>query len=52
MVRAHVAMHIPEITGGVHLHVRTCARADVPSVRISGAAGRIALKFDVWLEIN
>ena len=23
-------MHITQVMGGVHLHVRTCARADVP----------------------
>ena len=40
----HVAMHIPQVNG-VHLHV-------LPSVRISGTAGQIALKFVVWLEIN
>ena len=36
----------------VHLHVRTCARADVPAFRISERAGRIALKFGTWLKTN
>ena len=26
----HAAMHIPQIMGGVHLHVRSWERADVP----------------------
>ena len=86
-------MHITQVMGGVHLHVRTCACADVPPFlyigngwtdcaeiwfvardplalrftkvnggvqvhvrtyaplfRISGTAGRIALKLGVWLE--
>ena len=43
-------MHITHIMGGIYLHMRTCARADVPLLRISGPAGRIALKFGVWVE--
>ena len=86
-------MRITQVVGGVHLHVRTCARADVPPFpylgngwtncaeiwfvardplawrftkandgvqvhvrtctplfRISGTAGRIALKLGVWLD--
>ena len=43
-------MHISQDMDGVHLHVRTCAGADVPAFRISGTAGRIALKFGRWLE--
>ena len=85
-------MHITQVMGGVHLHMRTCARADVPPFlylgngwtdcaeiwcvardplaklfakvnggahlhvrtcplfRISETAGRIALKFGMWLE--
>ena len=45
-------MHIKQVMGGVHLHVRTCARADVPLFRISETAGRIALKFGVLLETH
>ena len=45
-------MHIKQVMGGVHLHVRTCARADVPVFRISETAGPIALKFGVWLETH
>ena len=40
---------ITKVMGGVHLHVRTCARAAVPPFRISEMARRIALKFGVWL---
>ena len=28
--RDQAAMHIKQFIGGEHLHVRTCARADVP----------------------
>ena len=45
-------MHIKHVIGGVHLHVRTCARADVPLFRISETAGWIALKFSVLLETH
>ena len=45
-------MHIPQAMGGVHLHVRTCARADMPLFRISEMVGRIALKFGVLLEVH
>ena len=41
---------LTEVYGGVHLHVRTCARADVPLSRISETAERIALKFGMSLE--
>ena len=38
-------MHIAQVMGGVHLHMRTCERADVPPpFRISETDGRIALK--------
>ena len=36
--------------GGVHLHVLTCVRADVPPFTYLGNTGRIALKFGMWLE--
>ena len=45
-------MHITQVMVGVHLHVRTCARADVPLFRISETARRIALTFGVWLETH
>ena len=45
-------MHIKQVMGGVHLHVRKCARADVPLFRISETAGRIALKFGVLLDTH
>ena len=38
-------MCIKQLIGGVHLHVRTGARADVPIFRISETVGPIALKF-------
>ena len=47
--RYQVAMHITQVMDGVYLHV---ARAHVqmcPYFGISGMAGRIGLKFDVWL---
>ena len=50
VVRAHVAIHIPQVMGGVHLHVRKCRCP--PVFRISGMAGRIALKSGVWLETH
>ena len=43
-------MHITKVMGGIHLHVHTCARADVPLLCISETSGQIALKFGVWLE--
>ena len=47
-------MHIAQVMGGVHLHMRTCERADVPPppFRISETAGRIALKIGEWLEVH
>ena len=51
MLGDEVAMHITQVMDGVHLHVRTCARVDVPLFLISETAGRIALKFGVRLEI-
>ena len=42
-------MHITQVMGEVHMHVRTCARAYLPLFRISGMATRITLKFDAWL---
>ena len=35
LVRAHVAMHIPQLMGDVHVHVRTWARADAPQCFVS-----------------
>ena len=34
VVRAHVAMHIPQVMDSVHLDVHTCARADVPQCSV------------------
>ena len=45
VVRDPLAMRFTLLRGGVHLHVRTCA----PLFRISETAGRIALKFGIWL---
>ena len=45
-------MHITQLMGVVYLHLRTCARADVPHFRISETAGGIALKFGLWLETH
>ena len=39
-------MHITQVMDGVHLHVRTCASADV----LPETGGRIVLKFGAWLE--
>ena len=41
-------MHIKQVIGGAHLHVRTRARADMPLFCISETARPIALKFGVW----
>ena len=35
VVRAHVVMHISQVMGDVHQHVRACARADIPQRFIS-----------------
>ena len=48
--RDQVVMHIIQVVDGVHLHVRTCGRADVPLFCIWETAGRIAQKFGAWLE--
>ena len=45
-------MHITQVMGLVHLHVRTSALADVPPFRISETAGRIALKFGLLVETH
>ena len=45
MVRDPLARSLAEVNGGVQLEV--CTRA--PLSRISGTAGRFALKFCVWL---
>ena len=45
-------MHIKQVIGGAHLHVRACIRADMPLFRISETAGPIALKFGEWLETH
>ena len=50
--KGQAVIHITHVMGGVHLLVRTCARADVPLFCISETAGRIALKFGVWLETH
>ena len=44
--------YIPQVMGMVHLHVRTCSRADVPLFCILETAGQLALKFGVWLETH
>ena len=46
MVRDQVIMHIAQVISVIHMHVRTCN-----SFRISGMAGRIALKFGVWFGV-
>ena len=40
-------MHITQAIGGVRLQVLSCT---YPRFRISGMTGRIALKFEMWLE--
>ena len=40
--RSRLAKRFTEVDGGVHVHVRP------PPFRISGTAGRIALKIGVW----
>ena len=47
-VRDQLAMRFKLLRGGMHLHVRT--RASL--FRISGTAGRIALKFGMLLETS
>ena len=51
-MRDQAAMHITQVMGGVHLNVRKCARAGRPHFHISETAGRITLKFGVWLETH
>ena len=46
VVRDSLAWRFTKVNAGVEVHVRTCA----PLFRISGAAGRIALKLGLWLE--
>ena len=41
-------MHMTQVMVGVHPHVSTCA----PLFRVSGTAGRIALKFGVQYEVK
>ena len=48
VARDLLARHFTEVDDGAQLHVRTCA----PLFRISGTAGRIALKSGVWLETH
>ena len=43
-------MHFTQAMNTVHLHVRTCRCA--PFFLISETAGRIVLKFGVWLETH
>ena len=51
--RDQVAMHIAQIMfGWAHLHLHTYTRADVPTSRISGTTGRIALTFGVRFETH
>ena len=45
-------MLIRQVMGGVHLRVRACARADVPSVPYLGNGRTDSLKFGAWLDIN
>ena len=45
-------MHIKQVIGGAHQHVRTRARADVPLFRISETAAPIALKLGGVLETH
>ena len=49
VVRDPLDMSFTLLRGGVHLHVRTCAP---PPFRISGTAGRIALKLGMLLDTN
>ena len=47
--RANVAMHFPQVMGGVYRQERTCAVPMFQVFRTSGTAGWIALKVGVWL---
>ena len=49
VLRDQAAMHITQVMGGLHLHLRTCRCA---ILRISETAGRIALKLGVSLETH
>ena len=46
--RDQAVMHISQIMNVVHLYVRPC----VLLFRISGTAGKIAVKFSAWLETH
>ena len=48
LIRDPQARLLAKVHGGAQLHVRTCA----PPFRISETAGRIALKFGMWLETH
>ena len=48
VVRNPLARLFAKVNGGAQLHVRTCS----PLFRISETAGRIALKFSMWLETH
>ena len=48
--RDQAAIHITQVNGGVHLHIRICARADVLPFPYLETAGWIVLKFVKWLE--
>ena len=50
VVRDQLARQFSQTTDGVHLRVRL--RTYVPLFRISGTAGRIALKFGMLLETS
>ena len=48
VARDQLAKRFTQVKSGLSLHVRTCA----PLFRISETAGRITLKFGVWLETH
>ena len=53
MFRDQSAMHIRQVMGGVHLHVGTSAHVQMCLLfRTSETAGRIALKFGLWLLLR
>ena len=50
VLRDQAVMHITHVIGGVHLHVRTCKRADVPRFPYLGN-GRTGFA-EIWCAVR
>ena len=48
--RDQAAMHITQVRGGMHLHVRACARADVPPFPYLGNGWTNCA--EIWLVVR